>query len=242
MPPFAFFDEVYKQFDGKEVLRGLTLVIRKGEMLVILGGSGTGKTVILKHIVGLLKPDEGKVYVNGEDITDFEENQLIPIRRKIGFLFQGGALFDSMNVLDNVAFPLREHTQLSHRDIVEKVREKLKLVGLESVEKMMPDKLSGGMKKRVALARAIILEPQTLLYDEPTTGLDPVTTRWVTKLMLSMHEKLKITSVIVTHNVQSALAMADRLAFLYRGKIKFVGTPKELSDNPDHIVQEFLKG
>lgn len=242
MPPFAFFDEVYKQFDGKEVLRGLTLVIRKGEVLVILGGSGTGKTVILKHIVGLLKPDDGKVYINGEDITELDENQLVPIRRKIGFLFQGGALFDSMTVLENVAFPLREHTRLSNREIVEKVREKLKLVGLESVEKMMPDALSGGMKKRVALARAIIMEPQTLLYDEPTTGLDPVTTRWVTKLMRSIHEKLKITSVIVTHNVQSAMAIADRMAFLYRGRIKFVGTPKEISENRDHIVQEFLKG
>ncbi len=241
MPPFAFFDEVHKTFDNKEVLRGLTLVIRKGEVLVILGGSGTGKTVILKHIVGLLKPDDGKVYVDGEDITDMEENQLIPIRRKIGFLFQGSALFDSMNVMENVAFPLREHTKLSNRSVAEKVREKLKLVGLESVEKMMPDKLSGGMKKRVALARAIVLEPETLLYDEPTTGLDPVTTRWVTTLMRSIHEKLKITSVIVTHNVQSALSIADRIAFLYRGRIKFVGTPKEISQNRDHIVQEFLK-
>jgi phospholipid/cholesterol/gamma-HCH transport system ATP-binding protein len=241
MPPFAFFDEVCKQFDGKEVLRGLTLVVRKGELLVILGGSGTGKTVILKHIVGLLKPDTGRVYVNGEDITDLDENQLIPIRRKIGFLFQGGALFDSMDVLENVAFPLREHTRLSNRDIVDKVREKLKLVGLEGIERMMPDKLSGGMKKRVALARAIVLEPQSLLYDEPTTGLDPITTRWVTKLMRSIHEKLKITSVVVTHNVQSAMAVADRIAFLYRGRIKFVGTPKEISDNNDHIVQEFLR-
>lgn len=242
MPPFAFFDEVHKQFDGKEILRGLTLVIRKGEVLVILGGSGTGKTVILKHIVGLLKPDDGKVYIDGEDITELDENQLVPIRRKIGFLFQGGALFDSMTVLENVAFPLREHTRLSNREIVEKVREKLKLVGLESVEKMMPDALSGGMKKRVALARAIIMEPETLLYDEPTTGLDPVTTRWVTKLIRSIHEKLKITSVIVTHNVQSAMVIADRMAFLYRGRIKFVGTPKEISENRDHIVQEFLKG
>jgi len=241
MPPFAFFDEVHKTFDGKEVLRGLTLVIRKGEVLVILGGSGTGKTVILKHIVGLLQPDAGKVFVDGEDITDRDENQLIPIRRKIGFLFQGSALFDSMNVMENVAFPLREHTRLSNREVVEKVREKLKLVGLESVEKMMPDKLSGGMKKRVALARAIVLEPETLLYDEPTTGLDPVTTHWVTTLMRSIHEKLKITSVIVTHNVQSAMSIADRIAFLYRGRIKFVGTPKEISQNRDHIVQEFLK-
>jgi phospholipid/cholesterol/gamma-HCH transport system ATP-binding protein len=242
MPPFAFFDEVCKQFDGKEVLRGLTLVVRKGEMLVILGGSGTGKTVILKHIVGLLKPDTGRVYVDGEDISDLDENQLIPFRRKIGFLFQGGALFDSMSVLENVAFPLREHTRLTNKDIIDKVREKLKLVGLEGIDRMMPDKLSGGMKKRVALARAIVLEPQSLLYDEPTTGLDPITTRWVTKLMSSIHEKLKITSVVVTHNVQSAMAVADRIAFLYRGRIKFVGTPKEISENKDHIVQEFLRG
>ncbi len=241
MPPFAFFDEVYKQFDGKEVLRGLTLVIRKGEMLVILGGSGTGKTVILKHIVGLIKPDGGRVYVDGDDITDMDENQLIPLRRRTGFLFQGGALFDSMTVLDNVAFPLREHTRLSNQDVADKAREKLKLVGLEGVERMMPDKLSGGMKKRVALARAIVLEPQSLLYDEPTTGLDPITTRWVTKLMRSIHEKLKITSIVVTHNVQSAMAVADRIAFLYRGRIKFVGTPKEISENKDHIVQEFLR-
>jgi phospholipid/cholesterol/gamma-HCH transport system ATP-binding protein len=241
MPPFAFFDEVYKQFDGKEVLRGLTLVIRKGEMLVILGGSGTGKTVILKHIVGLIKPDGGRVYVDGDDITDLDEDQLIPLRRRTGFLFQGGALFDSMTVLDNVAFPLREHTRLSNKDVADKAREKLKLVGLEGVERMMPDKLSGGMKKRVALARAIVLEPQSLLYDEPTTGLDPITTRWVTKLMRSIHEKLKITSIVVTHNVQSAMAVADRIAFLYRGRIKFVGTPKEISENKDHIVQEFLR-
>ncbi len=242
MPPFAFFDEVHKRFDNKEVLRGLTVVIRKREMMVILGGSGSGKTVILKHIVGLLKPDEGHVYVDGEDITELDENRLLPIRRKIGFLFQGCALFDSMNVLDNVAFPLREHTRFSNREIEGKAREKLRLVGLESVEKVMPDKLSGGMKKRVALARAIVLEPEALLYDEPTTGLDPITTRWVTKLMRSIHEKLGITSVVVTHNVQSALSVADRIAFLYRGRIKFVGTPKQISDNHDPIVREFLKG
>jgi phospholipid/cholesterol/gamma-HCH transport system ATP-binding protein len=241
MPPFAFFDEVHKQFDGKEVLRGLTLVVRKGELLMILGGSGMGKTVILKHIVGLLKPDSGRIYVDGEDITDMEENQLIPIRRRIGFLFQGDALFDSMTVFENVAFPLREHTRLSQKEIAEKVREKLKLVGLEGVDRMMPDKLSGGMKKRVALARAIVLEPQTLLYDEPTTGLDPITTRWVTKLIRSIHEKLKVTSIVVTHNVQIAMVMADRIAFLYRGRIKFVGKPKEISENKDSIVQEFLR-
>ncbi|NQT24240.1 ABC transporter ATP-binding protein [candidate division KSB1 bacterium] len=240
-PPFAFFDEVYKSFDTKEVLRGITLLIRKGEVLVILGGSGTGKTVILKHIVGLLPPDAGRVFVNGEDVTNFDDNALLPIRRKVGFLFQGGALFDSMSVFDNVAFPLREHTQMAESEIALKVQEKLKLVGLENIDWMMPDKLSGGMRKRVALARAIILEPEALLYDEPTTGLDPITTKWVSKLMRSVHENLSITSIIVTHNIQSAMTVADRIAFLYRGRIKFVGTPDEIRETDDPIIQEFLK-
>lgn len=240
MPPFVFFDEVHIRFDGKEILRGLTLLIRRGEVLVILGGSGTGKTVILKHIVGLLAPDKGRVFVNGKDVTGYDENQFLPIRRKVGFLFQGGALFDSMSVFDNMAFPLREHTQLSKKEIDIKVREKLKMVGLEGTEWMMPSKLSGGMRKRVALARAIILEPETLLYDEPTTGLDPITTRWVTTLMRNIHEQLKITSIIVTHNIQSAMSVADRIAFLYRGRIKFVGTPEEIKSCDDPIVKEFL--
>ena len=241
MAPFVFFDEVHKSFDHKEVLRGLTLLIRQNEMLVILGGSGTGKTVILKHIVGILYPDCGNVILEGKNIRDFSESDLLNWRRKVGFLFQSGALFDSMTVLENVAFPLREHTRLSNRQVMDKVREKLKMVGLEGVEKMMPDKLSGGMRKRVALARAIVFEPEALLYDEPTTGLDPITTKWVTKLMRNMHEKLKITSVIVTHNIPSALAVADRIAFLHRGRIKFLGTPQEIMACDDHIVQEFMK-
>ncbi len=240
MPPFAFFDEVYKDFDGKEVLRGLTLLIRRGESLVILGGSGSGKTVILKHIVGLMQPDRGRVFVDGNEISNLDEKRLIGIRRKIGFLFQGSALFDSMSVFENVAFPLREHTNLSEEEIYQKVKEKLRLVGLEGTEWMMPGKLSGGMKKRVALARAIIKEPQALLYDEPTTGLDPITTRWISKLMRTIHDNLKMTSVIVTHNIQSAMATADRIAFLYRGRIKFVGTVEEIKSCDDHIVQEFL--
>jgi len=241
MAPFAFFDEVYKEFDGKEVLRGLTLLIRKGEVLVILGGSGTGKTVILKHIVGLLEPDKGRVFVDGVDVTGMDENQLIPIRQKVGFLFQGGALFDSMSVYENMAFPLQEHTSLSSGEIEVKVKEKLKMVGLEGTDWMMPTKLSGGMRKRVALARAIILEPRALLYDEPTTGLDPITTKWVTKLMRNIHEQLKITTIIVTHNIQSAMSVADRIAFLYRGRIKFVGTPDEIRACEDPIVHEFLR-
>jgi len=241
VPPFTFFDEVHKGFDGVEVLRGLTLVIRKGEALVILGGSGTGKTVALKHIVGLIKPDSGQVYVDGQDITGLDENELLAIRRKVGFLFQGGALFDSMSVYENMAYPLREHTSLKEDEIEARVMEKLKMVGLEGTQSMMPDKLSGGMRKRVALARAVVLEPKALLYDEPTTGLDPITTRWVSTLMRNIHEKLNITSVIVTHNIQSAMAVADRIAFLYRGRIKFVGTPEEIQSCGDHIVQEFLR-
>lgn len=241
MAPFVFFDEVYKSFDEKEVLRGLTLLVRKGEMLVVLGGSGTGKTVILKHIVGLVPPDSGRVFVNGEDITDYDEHQLLPVRRKVGFLFQGSALFDSMSVFDNVAFPLREHTDLPEDEIAEKVREKLKLVGLENIDWMMPDKLSGGMRKRVALARCIILEPEALLYDEPTTGLDPITTKWVSTLMRNVHENLRVTSIIVTHNIQSAMAVADRIAFLYRGRVKFIGTPEEIIEYNDPIIQEFLR-
>jgi len=241
LAPFAFFDEVHKRFDGKEVLRGLTLVVRKGEALVILGGSGTGKTVILKHVVGLLAPDQGRIYIDGKNITDYNENQFLPIRRKVGFLFQGGALFDSLSVFENVAFPIREHTGCTEDEIEERVKEKLKLVGLEGTDWMMPDKLSGGIRKRVALARAIILEPEALLYDEPTTGLDPITTRWVTTLMRNIHEKLNITSIIVTHNIQSAMAVADRVAFLYRGRIKFVGTPEKIKTSGDHIVQEFLR-
>lgn len=242
MPPFVFFDEVYKSFDGQEVLRGLTLLIRRGEALVILGGSGTGKTVALKHIVGLIQPDAGRVFVNGEDISNYDENELIEVRKRIGFLFQGGALFDSMTVFDNVAFPLREHTSLSEGQIHSKVIEKLKLVGLESSAFKMPANLSGGMRKRAALARAIVMEPEALLYDEPTTGLDPITTRWVSTLMRTIHENLKITSVIVTHNIQSAMTVADRIAFLYRGRIKFVGTPDEIRKSGDHIVKEFLRG
>ena len=241
MAPFVFFDEVYKSFDNKEILRGMTLLVRKGESLVILGGSGTGKTVSLKHIVGLIPPDRGRVFVEGKDVSHYDDNQFLPIRRRVGFLFQGAALFDSMSVFDNVAFPLREHTSDTEDIIKDKVREKLKLVGLEGTEWMMPSNLSGGMRKRVALARAIILEPKALLYDEPTTGLDPITTKWVTKLMRNIHEQLKITTIIVTHNIQSAMMVADRIAFLYRGRIKFVGTPQEIRACDDPIVHEFLR-
>ena len=242
MALFAFFDEVHKTFEGgKEILRGLTLSIRRGELLVILGGSGTGKTVLLKHIVGLNRPDKGRIFIQGVETTNYEESQFQAVRKKIGFLFQNSALFDSMSVFDNVAYPLQEHTRLSKAEIDKQVMEKLKLVGLEGTDWMMPAKLSGGMRKRVALARAVILEPEALLYDEPTTGLDPITTRWVTILMRKIHERLGITSVIVTHNIQSALAVADRIAFLYRGRIQFMGTPKEIQATGDCVVQEFLR-
>lgn len=241
MPPFAFLDEIYKDFDETPVLRGVTLLVRKGESLVVLGGSGTGKTVVLKHLVGLLTPDRGRIFINGKDISGYEEDEMLDVRRRIGFLFQGSALFDSMSVFENVAFPLREHIGFSEKMIEDKVFEKLKLVGLENVASRMPENLSGGMKKRVALARAVVMEPEALLYDEPTTGLDPITTKWVSKLMRSIHEDFKITTIIVTHNIQSAMSVADRIAFLYRGRIKFIGTPAEIRECEDPIVKEFLR-
>jgi phospholipid/cholesterol/gamma-HCH transport system ATP-binding protein len=241
MAPFIYFDEVHKAFEGKEVLRGLTLLVRRGEMLAVLGGSGAGKTVLLKHAVGILAPDRGSLYLEERNARDFGDADWLAWRRKVGFLFQNSALFDSMSVLENVAFPLREHTALSDREISDRVRERLKTVGLEGIEQQWPDKLSGGMRKRVALARAIVLEPEALLYDEPTTGLDPITSKWVTKLMRQVHEKLGITSVMVTHNVPGALAIADRIAFLQRGRIRFLGTPDEMRACDDPVVSEFLK-
>jgi phospholipid/cholesterol/gamma-HCH transport system ATP-binding protein len=241
MAPFAYFDEIHKTFDRKDVLRGVTLLVRRGELMVILGGSGTGKTVILKHIVGLVRPDRGRIFIQGVETTHYDEPEFQHVRKRIGFLFQNGALFDSMTVFDNVAFPLREHTKKSKSEIEQLVKDKLKLVGLEGIERALPDSLSGGMRKRVALARAVILEPEALLYDEPTTGLDPITTRWVTILMKNIHDKLGITSVVVTHNIQSALDVADRIAFLFRGRIQFMGTPAQMQASSDPIVQEFLR-
>ncbi|MEW5806998.1 MAG: ABC transporter ATP-binding protein [Acidobacteriota bacterium] len=239
---FIKYVNLHKAFGKNHVLKSLNLEIFKGETIVILGGSGTGKSVLLKHTVGLLKPDEGDVYVEGERITDYDEVQLIPVRRKIGVLFQGGALFDSMNVFDNVAFALREHTNMSEEEIVARVREKLDLVELENVEHLMPSDLSGGMKKRVSLARAIVLEPQCILYDEPTTGLDPIIAGNINRLIKNLQQRLRVTSIVVTHDITSAFTVADRVAFLYDGSIRFLGTVNGAKESNDPLLSSFIRG
>jgi len=239
---FIHFDDVEKAFDDKVVLRGVQLRIPRGQTVVVLGGSGSGKSVLLRHAIGLHRPDAGRVVVDDEEITHFSEEQLLETRKKVGMLFQAGALFDSMTVLDNVAFALREHTDRSEEEVRGRVREVLDLVELEKVEELMPSDLSGGMRKRVALARAIALAPRALLYDEPTTGLDPITSNAINRLIRSLQERLGVTSIVVTHDIQSAFAVADRMAFLYEGRILFDGSAADARHSEEPKLRNFLEG
>ena len=240
--PFIHFVELHKSFEGKRVLVGVDLSVRRGETVVVLGGSGSGKSVLLRHTIGLHHPDSGDVWVDGECITGYDEEQLIATRKKVGMLFQAGALFDSMSVEDNVAYALREHTDWSAARIAERVREVLGLVELEGVEELMPADLSGGMRKRVALARAIALAPRGILYDEPTTGLDPVTANTINQLIRSLQKRLGVTSIVVTHDIHSAFTVADRLAFLRDGSIRFDGTVDEAKTSSEPMLRAFLRG
>jgi phospholipid/cholesterol/gamma-HCH transport system ATP-binding protein len=232
--------KVFKSFGTKTVLRGVDLDVARGETMVILGASGSGKTVLLKHMNGLLSPDFGAVIVDDNDIAPLDEDRLLEIRKEVGMVFQGSALFDSLTIGENVAFPLHEHTSLTPREIEQKVSEMLSLVGLQGIEHLYPAEASGGMKKRAALARALVLSPRALLYDEPTTGLDPVMTQRINNLIRDLQRRLEITSVVVTHDVQSAFSVADRLAFIHEGRIRFVGTPDELKASSDVNLSEFL--
>ncbi len=233
---------VHKSFDGLPVLNGVELNVPKGEITVILGRSGAGKSVLLKHMIGLLKPDQGSIVVEGVDITRLDSRELNRFRRKFGMLFQSAALFDSMTVEENVAFPLREHTKLRPREIRQVVREKLRLVGLKGVEDKMPADLSGGMRKRVGLARAIALEPEIILYDEPTTGLDPILCDSIERLIKRMQEELDITSVVISHDIEGSFRMATRMAMLDGGKIIEVGMPEEFRNSTHPVVRQFLSG
>jgi phospholipid/cholesterol/gamma-HCH transport system ATP-binding protein len=231
---------LYKSFGAKAVLRGLDLDLRRGETLVILGGSGSGKSVLLKHMNGLLRPDRGEVLVAGENIAQLAEVDLGPIRRKVGMLFQMAALFDSMNVLDNVAYPIREAGRLSESKIRERVGQLLDVVGLRDTELLMPGELSGGMRKRAGLARALALEPDVMLYDEPTTGLDPVVAHRINVLIRDLQRRLGLSGVVVTHDLHCAFHVADRIAFLHEGRIVFVGTPEETRRSSQPVLREFL--
>ena len=239
--PFVEFQDIAKAFGPKQVLRGANLKVFRGEVLVILGGSGTGKSVTLRHMLGLDAPDSGRVVVEEEDITDLPEEELYRIRKKFGMLFQSGALFDSMTVFENVAFPLREHTDMSEEEISRAVREKLELVNLPNTEHLMPVSLSGGMRKRVGLARSIVLDPKVILYDEPTTGLDPITAQTINELIVDLQAKLSVTSVVVTHDIHSAFFVGDRIAFLNQGVFEWVGTMDEARDSDHPRLREFLK-
>jgi phospholipid/cholesterol/gamma-HCH transport system ATP-binding protein len=231
-----------KSFGENQVLRGVDLEVRQGESMVVIGGSGSGKTVLIKCIIGLIKPDEGKIYVDGLEITKLEEKGMNEVRKKFGMLFQWGALFDSMTVWENVGFGLRRHLRLKEEEIRRIACEKLELVGLNNIEELMPSELSGGMKKRVSLARALAMEPEILLYDEPTTGIDPIMADAINDLIIQMKEKLDVTSITITHDMKSAYKIGDRIAMLFQGKIIEVGSPEEIKNCSNPIVQQFIQG
>ncbi len=231
-----------KSFGANEVLQGVDLEVKTGEALVIMGRSGCGKSVLLKMIIGILKPDEGTIVIDGVDIFSLTPRELDQFRLKLGMLFQGAALFDSLTVRENVGFSLYEHTTLLRETIEEKVKEKLGLVGLNGIEDSMPASLSGGMKKRVGLARAIANDPKIILYDEPTTGLDPIMADGINDLIVQMHKTLRVTSVTVTHDLKSAYKIADRMAMLYEGKIIGMGTPKDIENSDNPIIRQFISG
>jgi phospholipid/cholesterol/gamma-HCH transport system ATP-binding protein len=237
-------NNLQKRFGQKEILRGVNLEIKGGATTVIFGLSGSGKSTIIKHIVGLLKPDKGSIIIDGTDVTKLDDNGLLALRKQIGFLFQSGALFDSMNVFENVAFPLREHTDMSEEEIHKEVFAALSMVALEPerVSKLFPDELSGGMRKRAGLARTIILKPKIILYDEPTTGLDPIISDQISQMIIKLQKEFDITSILISHDIKEAFKCADYAAMLYDGKIIEEGDAKAFKETNNHIVQSFLEG
>lgn len=234
--------DVHKSFGSKKVLNGLDLDVRRGEAVVIVGGSGTGKSVTLKHIIGLLRPDTGSINVLGNEITTLAPRKMNQVRRHFGMSFQEGALFDSMSVFENVAFPLRRHTKMTEEEIRSRVLECLDVVHLEGVEDKRPSELSGGMRRRVGFARAISLEPEILLFDEPTTGLDPVMSDVVADIILEMDERLQTTTITITHDMKIAFKIADRIAMLHKGQVIEQGSPEEFQRSSNPGVQQFIEG
>jgi phospholipid/cholesterol/gamma-HCH transport system ATP-binding protein len=233
--------DLHKKFGNKNVLNGINLIITEGETVVIIGQSGCGKSVLIKHIVGLLIPDKGKVIVEGKIVNELPTKDLYELRKKFGFLFQGAALFDSMTVEENVSLPLVETLKLSKKEIRTIVEEKLELVGLKGTLNLKPSELSGGMKKRVGLARALVTNPSYILYDEPTTGLDPIMSDSIDTLIKDLSEKLNVTSIVVTHDMYSVKNVADRVAMMHEGKIYFTGTPDELINSNDKTISDFVR-
>ena len=234
--------DVYKSFGAKKVLQGFSLQVHEGETLSIIGGSGAGKSVTLKHVIGLIAPDRGEVWVDGQNVHQLEREELYELRRKVGYVFQFAALFDSMTIADNVAMGLRRIHGMSEPDIQARVSDSLRRVDLEGVESLFPNELSGGMQKRAGLARAIATQPKYLLYDEPTTGLDPSTVTVIDRLIVRMADVLGATQVIITHDMESAYRVSDRIAMLHEGRVRVVGTPEEIRSSSDPIVRGFIEG
>lgn len=234
--------DVEKSFGGQKVLDGLNLEIPEGKITAVIGPSGAGKSVLVKHMIGLVRPDRGRVVIDGEDIARMKRAQLNRVREKFGMLFQGGALFDSMTVFENVAFPLQEKTRLGRAEVSDRVHEALEHVGLVGVDRKYPDELSGGMKKRVGLARALLLNPRIILFDEPTTGLDPIICRAIHELIKETHARLGFTAVVISHEIPEIFDISDLVAMLYRGRIHEVGSPGEIQRSSHPAVRQFITG
>jgi len=233
---------LHKAFGAKKVLSGVNLTVKRGETMVVIGQSGSGKSVLIKHLIGLLRPDAGEIYIDGAEITRLREDDLQRVTRKFGLLFQGAALFDSMTVAENVAFGLERYTRGSSEEIRERVSESLALVGLRGVDDLMPYQLSGGMKKRVGLARAFAYRPEIMLYDEPSTGLDPIRADSINELINMLKAEKGVTGVAITHDMVSSYKIADRIAMLYEGRIIEIGTPEEIRNSANTIIQQFIHG
>jgi len=240
--PIVRLAHVYKSFNSRVVLRDLSLDIERGRTTVVIGPSGCGKTVLMKHMVGLLRPDRGRVFFDGVDITRMSERDLVPIRQRVGFIFQSNALFDSMTVAENIYFPMTEHGRRDEQELRQRCAEVLRLVGLDGMQERMPEELSGGQKKRVALARAIALNPEVILYDEPTTGLDPIRADLINELILKLQARLKTTALVVTHDMDSTKKIADRIVMLYDGRILADTTPEGLRRITNDMVVRFVEG
>jgi phospholipid/cholesterol/gamma-HCH transport system ATP-binding protein len=240
--PVIQVENLVKSFDGRVVLDGINLTIERGQVTAIMGGSGCGKSTLLRHLIGVLRPDSGEIWVKGKDITKFDEKEMEEYRKRFGMLFQGGALLNSLSVRDNIALPLREHTKLDEKIIGMMVKMKLELVGLRDFEHLKPSQLSGGMQKRVALARALALDPEIVFYDEPNSGLDPVVSGVIDQLITDLSGRMHITSVVVTHDIKSAFKIAHKMVVLYRGRVVADGAPEEIAETTDPIVQQFITG
>ena len=239
-PPHIVVERLAKRFGNFQALSDVDMTIQKGEITVIIGGSGAGKTTLLKILIGLDRATSGSIRVNELDIAKLPERELAKVRRRFGMVFQYSALHDSMNVLENVAFPLREHTKLREREIRDKVREKLAVLGLENIQERLPSELSGGMRKRVGLARALMLEPEAVLYDEPTSGLDPITCRKVDDLIVETRERFGVTSIVISHDMAGALRIADQIVLLSQGRVVAAGPPRELVQDGGELLKEFI--